>query len=386
MSEYRLLYLSYTGMTESLGQSQVLSYQKRIAKNNSVHLFSFERRSVTNQLKNEIDDKGIQWTPFKSANNKFLRCLTLVYFALFSLFYIKKNKIDIIHCRSFFMALVGLFCSIFTNVRFVYDIRGFWVHELVENNRLKNKYIKKILLHLQGYLLKKADQIVTLTESSVPYLEMFSKSKILGKVTVIPTCVDLERFNVDLENCRSRIKISYVGNTQERYQFDKVLYVMDSLKKLNKNIELEIVTQDINAATEALTNNNYDPQDFKVFSLDFSEMPKYLHSVTAAVFFMNETLTTKAMAPTKFGEFLACGVYPIVNDNGSDVPRIVRENHVGFVIDPIKIDIEQLYENILSSQTNEIKNRSFNVAKKYFDVEVGSRRLNQIYESFKAEY
>ena len=39
----RVLYISYDGMLEPLGQSQVLAYQERLAANASLHLLSFEK-------------------------------------------------------------------------------------------------------------------------------------------------------------------------------------------------------------------------------------------------------------------------------------------------------------------------------------------------------
>ena len=38
-----VLYISYDGMLEPLGQSQVLSYLKRLASDRSIHLISFEK-------------------------------------------------------------------------------------------------------------------------------------------------------------------------------------------------------------------------------------------------------------------------------------------------------------------------------------------------------
>ena len=38
-----VLYISYDGMLEPLGQSQVLSYLKLLASDRSIHLISFEK-------------------------------------------------------------------------------------------------------------------------------------------------------------------------------------------------------------------------------------------------------------------------------------------------------------------------------------------------------
>ena len=41
--EYERLYISYGGMLEPLGQSQVLAYLKRLTTGRGIHLISFEK-------------------------------------------------------------------------------------------------------------------------------------------------------------------------------------------------------------------------------------------------------------------------------------------------------------------------------------------------------
>ena len=38
-----VLYITYDGMLEPLGQSQILAYQEHLAKGRSIHILSFEK-------------------------------------------------------------------------------------------------------------------------------------------------------------------------------------------------------------------------------------------------------------------------------------------------------------------------------------------------------
>ena len=52
--EISVTYLSYTGMDESLGKSQVIPYINLISKLADVHLVSFEKKELSNNVKSQI--------------------------------------------------------------------------------------------------------------------------------------------------------------------------------------------------------------------------------------------------------------------------------------------------------------------------------------------
>ena len=66
---HAIVYISYEGMLEPLGQSQVLAYQEHLARDYQVHLLSFEKcRRVQDdpqypQLQSRMQAAGIRWHP-----------------------------------------------------------------------------------------------------------------------------------------------------------------------------------------------------------------------------------------------------------------------------------------------------------------------------------
>ena len=66
-----ILYLSYDGMMEPLGQSQVLSYLERLAGEHRIHLVSFEKADDWNdharrdEVRARIENSGISWHPLR---------------------------------------------------------------------------------------------------------------------------------------------------------------------------------------------------------------------------------------------------------------------------------------------------------------------------------
>ena len=66
-----VLYLSYDGMLEPLGQSQVLAYLERLAPDYAIHLVSFEKAEdwAKPQLRAAVEARmraaGISWHPLR---------------------------------------------------------------------------------------------------------------------------------------------------------------------------------------------------------------------------------------------------------------------------------------------------------------------------------
>ena len=66
-----VLYISYDGMLEPLGQSQVLAYLKRLAEGRCIHLISFEKAddwtnvAERERIERDIEGAGIVWHPLR---------------------------------------------------------------------------------------------------------------------------------------------------------------------------------------------------------------------------------------------------------------------------------------------------------------------------------
>src|SRR5256885_16350414 len=66
-----VLYISYDGMLEPLGQSQVLAYLERLASGRRLHLISFEKpgdwgnNGNVDAVQGRIAGAGIHWHPLR---------------------------------------------------------------------------------------------------------------------------------------------------------------------------------------------------------------------------------------------------------------------------------------------------------------------------------
>jgi glycosyltransferase involved in cell wall biosynthesis len=203
-----ILYLSYDGMTDSLGQSQVLPYLKGLTKEGyKFHIVSFEKPERFGKFKNEIqaicDENAITWHPLTYTKNPPL--LSTIYdvrrMRSLARRLHKTHDFKIIHCRSYLSAMVGLAMKRSFGTKFLFDMRGFWADERVEGKiwSLKNPLFKIVYNFFKkkekDYFLN-ADYIVSLTHAGKKEITLWKGFEQLEqRIEVIPCCADLEKFN-----------------------------------------------------------------------------------------------------------------------------------------------------------------------------------------------
>ena len=170
----KVLYVSYDGMTDPLGQSQVLPYISGLSKEGyEFHLISFEKEDKFNIHKDHIqsicDESGIKWHPqdykneggLKKTIKQVRRMKRVVRYLQ------EKHNFDIVHCRSYISALSGLALKRKHNVKFVFDMRGFWANERIDGNiwTLSNPIFKRIYNYFKKKeieFLSEADYTISL--------------------------------------------------------------------------------------------------------------------------------------------------------------------------------------------------------------------------------
>src|SRR5688500_13649192 len=197
----KVLYLSYDGLTDPLGQSQILPYLIRLAKNGfSIRVISFEKKNRYLNMGKEIQStclsSNIVWYPL--VYHKSPPILSTV-FDIWTLYkkakrIYKEYDFQIVHCRSYITSLIGLRLKQKLGIKFLFDMRGFWVDERVEGGlwNLKNpiyKLVYDFFKRKEKLFLNESDHIVSPTKNAKNEI---IKHDVKTPVTVIPTCVDTE--------------------------------------------------------------------------------------------------------------------------------------------------------------------------------------------------
>jgi glycosyltransferase involved in cell wall biosynthesis len=393
----KILYISYDGMLEPLGQSQVLSYQERLAEKFEIHILSFEKsfdEPSKNQIMRRFNDAGMYWHPLKYHKSPAILSTVadITYGLLKSFFIVRSYKIDIIHARSYVPAVIALSLKKVFGIQFIFDMRGFWVDERVDGNLWKkNSYIYKISKWFESKFLLNADHIISLTYAAVreikkfPYLTGRSLS-----ISVIPTCTDLSQFKLKeakINDPEKNFVLGYVGSVGTWYNFDAVIEAFKLLIIKEPTAKLLVVNQNEHELISSMIKKaGISNEFFKLIKATHSEVPQLMQTMTAGIFFIEPLFSKRASAPTKLGEFLGCGIPCISNRGVGDMTNILEGENVGVAVSDFENQSlnSAIFQLIDISKDPDISLRCSKVAKKYFSLEKGVADLQKIYIQLKA--
>lgn len=404
-----VLYLSYDGLTDPLGQSQVLPYLIGLTKfGYRFTILSFEKEArlkkegdVIHQL---VSEAGIHWVPlsFTSQPPVLSKMYDRYRMKKVAFDLHKRFNFDLIHCRSYVSAEVGLKLKKVFNVPFLFDMRGFWADEKVDNGQwpLKNLLFKKIYQYYKkkekDFLLH-ADGIVSLTYAAKDYLLSQSSFAKL-KIDVIPCCADLNHFNYSNSNIEHQLALKqklnireggkvlcYLGSVGGWYLINEMFHFFKLLKKQDSNYLFLILTKEDPALvlSEAI-KAGIDINDIRVTYSSRSELPLFLSICSMSIFFIRNSFSKIASSPTKLGELMGMGI-PVICNSIGDTEYIIKKTGAGILVnafDDSTIEASLSHLNILTSLTKEqIRKGAF----EFFDLQSGIDIYEVLYKRLLAK-
>src|SRR6478752_2315361 len=147
----KVLFIFYDGMTDPLGQSQVIPYLQGLSKHGyQIFLLSCEKKEVVEQntpaVKKMLEGYNIQWVPLNYTKKPpvFSTLKDVIKLRRKAKQLHKEHGIDMVHTRPGVPALVGLWMKKKLGVKFLNDIREFYADSRVEGGmwNLKNPLYK----------------------------------------------------------------------------------------------------------------------------------------------------------------------------------------------------------------------------------------------------
>ena len=398
----RTLYISYDGMTDPLGRSQVLPYlQGLAARGHEITLLSCEkaaRMAADGPAVQAIcNAAGIDWQPVAYHKSPPILSGVIDVAALnrAAARLHKTKRFNIVHCRSYMAAIAGDRLKRKHGVPFLFDIRGFWADERVERGiwsarnplfRAAYAYFKR----LERRFFRDADTIVSLTDSAKREIESWPAGRRpTAPVTVIPCCVDLALFDKAPKGraaTRKKLGIAnkapvllYVGSVGSAYLMDEMLALFRAYRTLRPGARFLFVSRHPREEIERFAQD-VDPADLIVVSARRDEVPELIAAADLGVSFILATYSAKASCPTKFGEMLAMGVPVIANSGVGDIAEIIRETGAGAVVD--NFDEASLSKAIGEAEAVAKDRATVRAAAvRYFALEDGVARYDRIYRA-----
>jgi len=402
----KVLYISYDGMTDPLGQSQVIPYLKGLsAMGHHISILSCEKKLRFEQegveIKNLLLQNNIQWFPiFYTPSPPVLSTLKDVWNLK------KKSReicvqeaIEIVHCRSYISALIGQGLKNELNLRFVFDMRGFWADERVDGNiwNLKNPIFSMIYNYFkrkEKEFLKNADAVISLTNNAKVEIHSWKGFQQVP-ITVIPCCADLEFFSYrnvnqqEVKQLRTALGlkqddfvISYLGSLGTWYMLNEMLDFFKVLQANKPQSKFLFITADEPELVQrAAVLKEINANDIIVKRAKRNEVPIYCSLSSISLFFILPKYSKKASSPTKMGELMSLGIPIICNGNVGDVAEILNDGGVGAVINNFTPSDYLKAVRLIPSLLEKPPEQNHQVAQKYYSLKEGVIKYNKVYQT-----
>ena len=412
MAHPKVLYISYDGMTDPLGQSQVIPYLIGLTKEGyEFTILSFEKSERFKKYKSAIEAvciaNGIKWVPLMYTKKppilSTLWDIWKMYRASSKMY--KQEKFSIIHCRSYISALAGLYLKRKYGARMIFDMRGFWADERIDGGiwpRDKEPY--KTIYHFfkrkEKEFLENADYVITLTYAAEK--EIHSWKNIDNNpipITVIPCCADMNTFSpvrVD-HTLKAQIRkdtglkesdyiFLYLGSLGTWYMLEEMLAFFKVLQSKRNNAKLLFLTNDTREVLiHKIENAGIDKNSVVILNAPFNEVPTYISLSDSSIFFIKPAYSKKGSSPIKQGELMSMGIPVVCNAHVGDTDLIVRKYHSGVVV--ANLDTPG-YEKALEELFTDKFDREMIIkgAGEYFSTEEGVKKYLDVYKKVLGQH
>lgn len=387
-----ILYISYDGMLEPLGQSQVLTYLKRLA-DHRIHLISFEKSddwsNITERerLAQDIATAGIIWHPLRyhKLPSALATAWDIICGITLGLWLVLRYQMHVVHARSYVASVIALVLKRLTGVKYIFDMRGFWADERVDGDLWpRNGRMFHVAKNFERRFFLAADHVVTLTHAAVREMHHFDYLKErMPPLTVIPTCADLDRFKFTKSGPDYHdIVLGYVGSAGTWYLFDEAVACFRLLLCIHPSAKFLIVNRgQHDYILERLVLGGVPEVNVELVAASHHEVAWQMSRMDAGIFFYRPSFSRAACAPTKLAEFLGCGIPCLSNSGIGDMVEVLEGEQVGvaiksFNVDSMTVALMQLLKLVDDPETSA---RCVASAHQYFSLDQGVRLYDKIY-------
>ncbi len=383
MTNKAVLYVSFNGIFDPVGQSQILPYLKGLAlEGYKFRLVTFEKKdSLENvdvqRMKSQLAEIDIRWYALERSEGaglftKFSDVCKGVRLVLRLL----DEKIDILHARSYVAALIIWIVMKFRKAgKSIFDMRGFMADEYADINYWRKKSFKYILTkYFERKFIKEFSYIVVLTEDAREMLRAFERTK---EVYVIPCCVDNNFFTpISLKEKNETKKelgldnkdiYVYSGSLAKWYLVEDMLKYFALLKKYNERAFLLVVTLDDKTELTALLRK-HSISDFKIVAADISEMPRLIGIAELGLLFLKECMSKRASFPITLTEYLSCGIPVATTSFSRGIEKMLLDHRVGVICKNHGLNGKQYQEYLDLKSNQELEKRCRDIAIQRFSL------------------
>lgn len=402
----KVLYISYDGMTDPLGQSQVIPYLAGLSKQHQITIISCEKKDRYEQqgkaIAQLLNKHQIGWIPvsYSGLPSVLSKQWNIARMKQKAVAFCKKQHPDVVHCRSYIASLIGLFLKKTFHTKFIFDMRGFWADERLDGNIWSQK--KFIHRQLYSYFKKKeieflqhADYTISLTENAKNEIlswHQFKNKKI--PIQVIPCCADLDHFSLhridpvvqqklkkELHIAENDFVLSYLGSIGTWYLLDEMLDFFTCVAVRIPDAKFLFITPDApELILQKAHQKGIDKNNLIIRSASRREVPDYLSLSSISIYFIKPAYSKKASSPTKTAEILGLGIPIVTNTEIGDSAELLETSGTGLVISEFNKENYMKIVSQFSLLLSIDKRKMIALSHDYFSLDKGVALYQSVYD------
>ena len=355
LSNRRVLYISYNGMLDPLGQSQVIPYLKELSRAGvRFTLLSFERSLAFTAegvercaaLRRELAASEIDWHWLRYHQTPSLPATGYDVWAgiRYGSRLVRRQQIEMVHARSHIPAAIALRLQRRFGVKMIFDVRGLLADEYVDAGHWQKDSIPyRITKSVESRALAAADGVVTLTERIWPVMNQWDSLR-NHRVAheVVPCCADLELFRFsEADRARRRIELGlqdrlvliYGGSIDGWYLSESMADFFVTMRRQRLDAHFLWLTPARHERVhELMSARGVIATDYTVLASASRDVPSYLSAADAGLAFIKPCFSKLASSPTKYAEYLGCGLPLIINEGIGDSDVLITREKVGTLV------------------------------------------------------
>jgi glycosyltransferase involved in cell wall biosynthesis len=399
-----ILYITHDGLADHIGGSQILPYALGLsAKGFSITIVSAEKKEKAREcveIQSQLRAAGIRWhhTTFHNRPPLISTAFLLLKLYWISRRAIRRGDVEVIHCRGFLPAFIGLLLKSRFRVPVIFDFRDFWADRRLYSSPYK--FVYRFIKRRERWLIRNADHIVTITEKAKTILLQTYFSAVDGDVrdrfTVIPTCADFSHFDParfsssELAALRERLGIGrdemilgYSGSINPAYVPESMFLAFKLLQRIEPKSRFLFVSVTSRDEIARFANAaGVDEKTVVVTSATRADMPRYLSIFDLSIVFYRPDPMTAGTSPTKLHELFACNIPVLASAGVGDLDIVVKPevNDSVLVHDfseaSLAAGIRQILDIVRSPE------RRGRIGGARFSLDEGVRLYQSVYERF----
>lgn len=384
-----LTYVVWDGViTSSVFDSQVLGPLKGLRKNKEikVSLIAFENAQAFLFQNKKLRNKEREITSKLNIRASFypripgwigIYLVLLLLLTSFSYKMLRRRKI-VFHGRGSKSAFIGCkLKKVLPSLKILYDARGVEPEEYLyslywqsSNSRRdltkeKRKIFRK-LKQREEYIMTYADGVLCVSSELKKHL-LKSYNIEEKRISIVPCGIDETVYFFDEKirdilrkemGLRNKLVFIYSGSMHPLQMPKAMLKLFKEFYKTDKEVFFLILTFKVEKAEKLLQYELVPQENYRVLSVEHSKVPMYLNAADIGILLREKNIVNRVACPTKFAEYIACGLYTIVTEEIGDISRMVEREKIGEIVKG------SLEESEMKSVVNEILAKRVEIQKK----------------------